>query len=882
VVPIGVQVYKPRPTRSIGTATTTTHPTYVSELVLLAMQLTFSARPVKLVGHLLFMILATLSSNMQCGDATAAIGATKETIGTHNRGPIRRATTQATHHAPDNIQSLAMRQLQSNIGTQCPAGTTATYKDGALAFRFQAEDITRDAATGSLVWNAIVPASLAFVMNRTIVNGSSEMMEMAQDPIGWFTGIPIVEPSIVSSANGISPTGLFFQPVAHAAMVMYANQTVAIGAKHTFFAVLTPSAGNIRFAETIIGFRAGGFTTGLFAWYAGYLGGENTTERTFTADTFSSCGFAGPILRSHVTQILIARSRYAVDAAGVAGPVIDMAVVDPSSQSSQISWVSKMYGAGMKQYAFEQSKNPGGAETFDLDFRDGQTDGDHVLAAGYMALGNMLPSMGFIFQYRGVIHNFELHSTTLSDAHVADVTQALKHKIMPGVSAVPPCNNCVAGMRDSDSDPMTPCEPCGRATYSAVVGATLCNGTCPVGRTIRTTGATSSAACLQCTAGQFGAIDEHANAVCLPCAAGRVSAQVGATSNVTCAKCSPGTYSVPAGSVCEPSGCTDSWANNYSPFAVVDEGLCTYACNTVRTLTNSSNAGGCVMHDPHLGWIRYTHENLLMNLSYAAPIPSGEDWVLQGRVQAGSRSDFPLYEPYPAVGHYSGGGHLTLRHVLLTKAQGEVWKFDTTAGAAIVDISDVRVVDNSLFTTGALFAQGEAKVRIGDSFMARNHATDSGGAARALGADVAMSWSRVHFEANQAQNTGGALSATDGAHMIVDRCAFIGNEAKLGAAVFVAESATGTLTYSIFRDNIATQIGGAGVAAQLGTVTVEHSMLIGSSAPGVGAALHLDRPPSIKILNTSFIPLLDGADTVFLAGRLGGCAEHPCDPGSQW
>ena len=169
----------------------------------------------------------------------------------------------------------------------CPPGTVAAYADESLAFRFRAADgITRD-SSGSLEWIAASPLGLAFVMNRTVVNGSSEAME-TQDGGGHFT-VPQAEPTINIASDG-SPSGLEFKhfpPPLGPSMLMFANRTVAIGAKHTFFAVLTPAAGKPLLVEAIIGFRPYGYETGLFAWYIGNMRSASSDQRTFLADTWT-------------------------------------------------------------------------------------------------------------------------------------------------------------------------------------------------------------------------------------------------------------------------------------------------------------------------------------------------------------------------------------------------------------------------------------------------------------------------------------------------------------------------------------------------------------------------------------------------------------------
>jgi hypothetical protein len=50
-------------------------------------------------------------------------------------------------------------------------------------------------------------------------------------------------------------------------------------------------------------------------------------------------------------------------------------------------------------------------------------------------------------------------------------------------------------------------------------------------------------------------------------------------------------------------------------------------------------------------------------------------------------------------------------------------------------------------------------------------------------------------------------------------------------------------------------------------------------APSRGKVLHLEEPASIKIRHCEFSPFESGANTVYLAGQVGGCGVHPCDPG---
>ena len=117
--------------------------------------------------------------------------------------------------------------------------------------------------------------------------------------------------------------------------------------------------------------------------------------------------------------------------------------------------------------------------------------------------------------------------------------------------------------------------------------------------------------------------------------------------------------------------------------------------------------------------------------------------------------------------------------------------------------------------------------------------------------------------------------------MQFESCAFVANRAPRGGAVCVGEGSSATFAKSLFRDNVATVTGGADIAVQAATLTVESTAFEGGTGPGYGASLHLDRPSFLKILHSTFNPMLDGAATVFLAGRLAGCNEHPCAAGNK-
>eukprot|EP01048_Picozoa_sp_COSAG05_P000359 COSAG05_NODE_9_length_39734_cov_180.598067_23_plen_613_part_00 len=153
------------------------------------------------------------------------------------------------------------------------------------------------------------------------------------------------------------------------------------------------------------------------------------------------------------------------------------------------------------------------------------------------------------------------------------------------------------------------------------------------------------------------------------------------------------------------------------------------------------------------------------------------------------------------------------------------------------------------------------------------------GGAECFGASTRCTYTRVQFVANEAKDYGGAVIVTVSSFAAFNRCNFVANRAATAGAIYVNDGSEITVKNSFFRDNVATQSSGAAIAAQVSSLVIEDTSFIDNAAPGVGAALYLDRPTSVKILHTTFSPLLDGAGTVFLAGRLGGCEMHPCDGG---
>jgi predicted outer membrane repeat protein len=98
---------------------------------------------------------------------------------------------------------------------------------------------------------------------------------------------------------------------------------------------------------------------------------------------------------------------------------------------------------------------------------------------------------------------------------------------------------------------------------------------------------------------------------------------------------------------------------------------------------------------------------------------------------------------------------------------------------------------------------------------------------------------------------------------------FTGNRAKQGAAIQTFPSSHLVLRHCVFANNQAYIVGGA-IASELATVTIISSHFVSNIASGLGAALHINQPVEIPIVDTTFTPYVDGALVVFIGGRLAG------------
>jgi hypothetical protein len=205
-----------------------------------------------------------------------------------------------------------IRKLQS--ATTCAPGTTSSYADETLGFRFRSEGVTAD--SDGPRWNAAVPPGLAFTMRRPVDQIADDNSE------GFYSESNFTEPSL-APPPGVD-AGVWFESASDATdlydTMMVSNQKVAVGAANTFFAVVTPSSvlNSALHYNTLLGFRPNN-APGVFAWILGNQGcpnshagevNENATGCMFV-DDWSPSGFFGPPFQGGVTQIVIYRSRLA-------------------------------------------------------------------------------------------------------------------------------------------------------------------------------------------------------------------------------------------------------------------------------------------------------------------------------------------------------------------------------------------------------------------------------------------------------------------------------------------------------------------------------------------------------------------------------------------
>ena len=116
---------------------------------------------------------------------------------------------------------------------------------------------------------------------------------------------------------------------------------------------------------------------------------------------------------------------------------------------------------------------------------------------------------------------------------------------------------------------------------------------------------------------------------------------------------------------------------------------------------------------------------------------------------------------------------------------------------------------------------------------------------------------------------GGGVNMMAYTYLTISFTSFTGNRAKQGAAIQTFPSARLAVRHCVFAGNQAYIEGGA-IASELATITVISSQFVSNIANGLGAALHINQPVEIPIVDTTFTPYMDGALVVFIGGRLAG------------
>eukprot|EP01052_Picozoa_sp_SAG31_P005627 SAG31_NODE_249_length_19118_cov_47.456195_25_plen_184_part_00 len=166
-----------------------------------------------------------------------------------------------------------------------------------------------------LVWAASVPHGLRL---------TAVMPDDA--PTEYGPNLP-TEPSI-EVPSSILPGLLYGQSTNTNAL--YSNQKIALGAVHTFFALVTPIGDALEYA-TLVGFRPND-NLGVF----GYVMGSHFGNPVLFTDDWRPSGFRGPEITSGVPQLCIWRCAL-TDSSG--NPTCEMAVLTEATDA--LSWTSQ-------------------------------------------------------------------------------------------------------------------------------------------------------------------------------------------------------------------------------------------------------------------------------------------------------------------------------------------------------------------------------------------------------------------------------------------------------------------------------------------------------------------------------------------------------------
>ena len=142
-----------------------------------------------------------------------------------------------------------------------------------------------------------------------------------------------------------------------------------------------------------------------------------------------------------------------------------------------------------------------------------------------------------------------------------------------------------------------------------------------------------------------------------------------------------------------------------------------------------------------------------------------------------------------------------------------------------------------------------------------------------------MEYTYCKIERNSCEvRPGGAFYGYMDAHFILSNTRVVGNSGPSGGGIHLEAGCLAQLTFVHFESNVAA-IRGGGLSVIFAAVELTACTFVENQAATLGAQVFLDQPTSVKILDTTFEPFVDGGQTVFFGGRLAGCPEHPCDPG---
>jgi predicted outer membrane repeat protein len=380
-----------------------------------------------------------------------------------------------------------------------------------------------------------------------------------------------------------------------------------------------------------------------------------------------------------------------------------------------------------------------------------------------------------------------------------------------------------------------------------------------------------------------------------------------------CESCPLHTFAPAGSTACTPSGCTDEWALNFDSSASIDDGSCEYACSDLLANAGYTPADKCLIYNGDVWTAYYSNGTASFGSNTSGVDTIGTavtkptfvasndcSWVIQGKPLRGSTvaarnlrissSDFVRFDLLMGI-----KGNATVRMVSIV-AQASLLGPDNERKAVTIDArantagrtSQQQQKTKVVFFQVAFEANAcgsaslgslvtlEGNIEFLEMTFADNWSTEGAGLHAFVDAQMVVKHS--HFTRNTATNNGGGAHIQLGSHLSVEFTVFEDNTARRGGAIFVSGSSEAVVKHSVFARNIA-EISGGGIATILSGLELNGCQFESNDAVSLGAALHVDQPPRVKIVDTTFNPYLEGAGIVFIGGKLAGCEEHPCPLG---